>query len=95
MSDTFKGMLLGIGLSAVAFAAYKKNEDKVHDFLKEKGVPIKTKPNKDYYSMTLDELFEEKETIEDVIAERELYGDADFDMDFDEEDEEEFETAKV
>ncbi len=89
MKDTFKGMLLGIGLSAVAFAAYKKNEDKVHDFLTSRGIPIKKNPNKDYYSMTLDELFEEKEIIEDVIAEYELIGEADFDIDFDDDEEDE------
>ena len=43
----WKGILIGVGVSAVGFYAYKKNEDKVDAFLR-------------------------RETIEDLIAEKEM-----------------------
>ncbi len=80
MNDTLKGIIVGVGISAVAFCAYKKNEDKVNRFLRSKGVKVGNSSMRNYQEMTLDELFEEKEIIEDVIAERELFDDEELDF---------------
>ncbi len=69
-----KGAIIGVGISAVAFYAYKRNEDKVDDFLRSHGVPIKQAKAKDYSDMTLEELMQVKEDVEDIIAEREING---------------------
>ncbi len=69
-----KGILIGVGVSAVAFYAYKRNEEKVDDFLRAHGVPIKQPTVKDYAEMSLEELMQVKEDVEDIIAEREING---------------------
>lgn len=69
-----KGIAIGIGIGVVGFYAYKKNEDKVNSFLKQKGIDVPTTSGKDLYSMSLEELMETKETIEDIIAEKDLSG---------------------
>ncbi len=69
-----KGAIIGVGVSAVAFYAYKRNEEKVDTFLRSHGIPVKHAKVKDYSDMSLEELMQIKEDVEDVIAEREING---------------------
>ena len=66
-----KGILIGVGVSAVGFYAYKKNEDRVDSFLRRHGMNVK-QHGADYETMSVEELMRTKETIEDLIAEKEL-----------------------
>ena len=58
-----KGILIGVGVSVVGFCAYKHNEEKVDDFLRRHGVNVKS---------PVEDLMRTKETIEDLIAEKEM-----------------------
>ena len=66
-----KGILIGVGVSAVAFYAYKKNEAKVDSFMRNHGINVKT-PTPDFKTMSVDDLMRTKENIEDLIAEKEM-----------------------
>lgn len=70
-NTVWKGILIGVGVSAVGFYAYKKNEDKVDGFLRRHGMDIK-QHGADYETMSVEELMRTKETIEDLIAEKEM-----------------------
>ena len=70
-NSVWKGILIGVGVSAVGFYAYKKNEDKVDGFLRRHGMDVKPH-GADYETMSVEELMRAKETIEDLIAEKEL-----------------------
>lgn len=72
--DLIKGIALGVGACAVGYIVYKKNEEKVNGFLNDHGFNIEGSGNADFYSMSLENLMEAKETIEDIIAEKELSG---------------------
>lgn len=72
--DLIKGVAIGVGVCTIAYIAYKKNEEKVNSFLNERGFNIENSSVTDYYSMSIENLMEAKETIEDIIAERELSG---------------------
>ena len=71
MSPMVKGILIGVGVSAVGFYAYKHNEEKVDAFLNRHGVKVKT-PTAGFETMSVEDLMRTKETIEDLIAEKEL-----------------------
>ena len=66
-----KGILIGVGASVLGFCAYKHNEEKVDDFLRRHGVKVKT-PAVDFETMSVEDLMRTKETIEDLIAEKEM-----------------------
>ena len=66
MSPMVKGILIGVGVSAVGFYAYKHNEEKVDNFLRSHGVKVKTPT-----AMSVEDLMRTKESIEDLIAEKE------------------------
>ena len=55
-----KGILIGVGVSAVAFYAYKKNEAKVDSFMRNHGINVKT-PTPDFKTMSVDDLMRTKE----------------------------------
>ena len=65
-----KGVLIGVGGSLVGFAVYKHNEEKVDNFLRSHGVKVKT-PTVGFETMSVEELMRTKESIEDLIAEKE------------------------
>nr|WP_314276695.1 hypothetical protein [uncultured Peptostreptococcus sp.] len=73
-SDVLKGVAIGVGVCAIGYVAYKKNEDTVNSFLNDHGFNIESNGGSDYYSMSLEKLMETKETIEDIIAEKDLSG---------------------
>ena len=66
-----KGILIGVGASIVGFCAYKHNEDKVDDFLRRHGVKVKS-PAAGFETMSVEDLMRTRETIEDMIAEKEM-----------------------
>lgn len=66
-----KGILIGLGASVVGFCVYKHNEEKVDNFLRRHGVKVKS-PAAGFETMSVEDLMRTKETIEDLIAEKEL-----------------------
>jgi len=66
-----KGILIGVGVSALGFCAYTHNEEKVDDFLRRHGVKVKS-PAAGFETMSVEDLMRTKETIEDLIAEKEM-----------------------
>ena len=66
-----KGILIGVGASLVGFCAYKHNEDKVDGFLRRHGVKVKS-PAAGFETMSVEDLMRTKETIEYLIAEKEM-----------------------
>ena len=70
-NSLLKGVLIGVGMSAVGFYVYKKNEDKVDSFLRRHGMNIR-QHGADYETMSVEELMRTKENIEDLIAEKEM-----------------------
>jgi hypothetical protein len=71
-SNHVTGFVVGIGIAAVGFYAYKKNQVEVDDWLRRQGVQVPAAGVKDVTAMSLEELVTEKERLEDVIAEREM-----------------------
>lgn len=69
MTDLTKGILIGVGAGAVGFCLYKANEKRVDSFLNRHGVPVQSNKGLDLDRMTLEDLMEVKESIEDKIAE--------------------------
>lgn len=72
--DLIKGIAIGVGVCTVGYIVYRRHEEKVNSFLNDHGFNIEGKNNADFYSMSLEKLMEAKETIEDIIAEKELSG---------------------
>lgn len=66
-----KGILIDVGASVVGFCVYKHNEEKVDNFLRRHGVKVKS-PAAGFETMSVEDLMRTKETIEDLIAEKEL-----------------------
>ena len=66
-----KGILIGVGASVLGFCAYKHNEENVDDFLRRHGVKVKS-PVAGFETMSVEDLMRTKETIEDLIAEKEM-----------------------
>ena len=66
-----KGILIGVGASVVGFCVYKHNEEKVDNFLRRHGVKVKS-PAAGFETRSVEDLMRTKETIEDLIAEKEL-----------------------
>ena len=64
------GAAVGIGVAAVAFYLYKKNQAKVDEFLRKQGINIKSSSCSNLDSMNIESLTEMKEHIEDLIAEK-------------------------
>lgn len=70
--DHVKGALVGVGVCAIGYYVYKKNQTQVNNFLKKQGINVISDSSKDYNSMSLEELMETKELVEDIIAEKEM-----------------------
>lgn len=71
-NDHIKGALVGVGVCAVGYYVYKKKQTQIDDFLKKQGINVATANNKEYSQMSLEELIETKELLEDLIAEKEI-----------------------
>lgn len=70
--DHVKGALVGVGICAAGYYLYKKNQNQVNDFLRNQGINVPTVNHKDYKNMSIEELMETKELLEDLIAEKEI-----------------------
>lgn len=70
--EHFIGMAVGVGVAAAGYYLYKKNQEKVDDFLRKQGINMKASSTANYENLDLEALTELKEHIEDVIAEKEL-----------------------
>ncbi len=64
------GAAVGVGVAAVAFYLYKKNQAKVDEFLRKQGINIKTSSCSNLENLDIEGLTEMKEHIEDLIAEK-------------------------
>ena len=71
-SDHLMGAAVGVGVCAVGYYLYTKNDEQVNSFLKKQGINVPTSSNKNYNNMSIEELMETKELIEDIIAEKEV-----------------------
>lgn len=71
-SQHVTGFFIGLGAAAAGFYLYKKNQNKVDDFLSKQGIKVPGSSKKDLSSLSLEDLVREKEHLEDVIAEREM-----------------------
>ena len=67
----FVGFLAGVTVSAAGFYLYKKNQPKIENFLRSQGIELPHSDEADYKEMTLEKLMENKENLEDLIAEKE------------------------
>lgn len=63
---------LGVGTMAAGYYFYKKNEGKIHDFLKNQGIDLPQTSGANDKDLSLEELVAAKERYEDLIAEKEL-----------------------
>ena len=64
------GAAVGVGVAAVAFYLYKKNQAKVDEFLRKQGINIKTSSCASLENLDIEGLTEMKEHIEDLIVEK-------------------------
>ena len=71
-SQHVTGFVAGIGVSALGFYLYKRNQSKVDAFLGSHGIQLSSPLEKDPQSMSLKELILAKEELEDLIAEKEF-----------------------
>lgn len=71
-TDHITGFGIGLGVAALGFYFYKKNQKQVDDFLRQHGIEVPAAQGIDSANMTLEELVLEKERLEDTIAEREI-----------------------
>ena len=69
------GEVAGVGAVAVTYYLYKKNQNKIDDFLRKQGINVKSSNQTSYENMSLEELVTVKENLEDLIAEKELGAD--------------------
>ena len=69
------GAVAGVGAVAVTYYLYKKNQNKIDDFLRKQGINVKSSNQTNYESMSLEALVTVKENLEDLIAEKELGAD--------------------
>ena len=71
-SDHLVGAAVGVGVAAVGFYLYQKNQDRINEFLRSHGLDIPVSDKQPIESMNIEDLATLKERIEDLIAEREL-----------------------
>jgi hypothetical protein len=70
-SQHITGFAVGIGASALGFYLYKKNQSKVDQFLRDRGIQVSSLMQNDPRTMSLKDLIRAKEELEDIIAEKE------------------------
>jgi len=70
-SQHVTGFVVGLGVAAAGFYFYKMNQKQVDTWLESQGIHIPGASASDYSAMTLEELVRQKETFQDLIAERE------------------------
>jgi hypothetical protein len=71
-TDHLVGVAVGVGIAAAGYYFYRKNEDKVDQFLRDHGMNIPVREGKPLATMSIEELATLKERVEDILAEREV-----------------------
>jgi len=71
-TDHVTGLAVGLGAAALGFYLYKKNQNRVDDWLRGQGINVPQSDSKQTAGMSVEELMREKEQLEDLIAEREM-----------------------
>ncbi len=71
-NEHVKGALVGVGVAALGFYLYKKNQDKVESYLRKNGINVPGSAEKNFTNYSMEELVETKERLEDLIAEKEM-----------------------
>ena len=73
-SEHVTGFIAGLGVAALGFYLYKKNEGQIDQWLRSQSInfPFPGSKAKDQSATSLEELLREKERLEDLIAEREM-----------------------
>jgi hypothetical protein len=71
-SNHVTGFAVGLGAATVGFYLYKRNQARVDQWLRSKGIHVPQAVAADPASMSLEELMARKERLEDLIAEREM-----------------------
>ena len=70
--DHVTGALVGVGIVAAGYYIYKKNQSQVDAFMKKQGINLPNNMGKDYRMMSVVELMETKELLEDILAEKQI-----------------------
>ena len=70
--DHATGFVVGLGMAAAGYYLYMKNKSKVDETLAGYGIQIPVQGEQNLSSLTLEELMLKKETLEDLIAEKEM-----------------------
>lgn len=70
-SEHVTGFVVGVGVSALGFYLYKKNEAQIDEWLRSQAINLPGRQTKDPAGKSLEELLREKERLEDLIAEHE------------------------
>ena len=66
------GFAVGLGAAALGVYLYKKNRQRVDQWLREQGINVPESPSDHADALSVEELVREKERLEDLIAEREM-----------------------
>jgi len=72
MREHVTGFIVGVGTAALGYYVYKRNQKQVDEWLRKQGINVPVHSGTEPAGMTLEELVQEKERLEDLIAEREL-----------------------
>jgi len=70
-SQHVTGFVAGLGVSALTFYLYSKNQATVNQFLSDHGIKVSSLMEHDPQSMSIEALIKAKEDLEDIIAEKE------------------------
>ncbi|RQD69495.1 MAG: hypothetical protein D5S00_07150 [Tindallia sp. MSAO_Bac2] len=70
--DHVTGFVVGVGVAAAGYYVYLKNKEQVDEMLANYGIRVPQPEQGDLSKLTLEELMLKKETIEDLIAEKEM-----------------------
>lgn len=70
--DYVTGFVVGVGVAATGYYLYMKNKDSVDEFLSNYGIQMPTTEAGNLNEFTLEELVLKKESLEDIIAEKEI-----------------------
>lgn len=70
--DYVTGFVVGVGVAATGYYLYMKNKDSVDEFLSNYGIQMPTTEAGSLNEFTLEELVLKKESLEDIIAEKEI-----------------------
>ncbi len=70
--DHATGFVVGLGVTAAGYYLYMKNKAKVDETLAGYGIKLPAAGEQNLSTLTLEELMLKKETLEDLIAEKEM-----------------------